>query len=226
MAGRVQAATKEPMMSMTSLKTVQAVHSTEAADPAAVFVPDAALKVGNPAVVGLAGFGMTTLLLQFHNIGMIGIGPIIWLGLIFGGAAQFIAGLQEIKTGNNFGYSAFTAYGCFWISLALMQIGNATGLFKVTETDVGWYLVVWTIYTAIMFIGSMRLNTALALVFATLLIGFILLDLAHLGFPALTPVAGYELMVCAGLALYVMAHLVFADVFGRDVLPVGKPWLH
>src|SRR5690349_14170637 len=89
MAGCVQAAAKEFMMSMTSLKAMQAVHSTEAADPAAVFIPDAALKVGNPAVVGLAGFGMTTLLLQFHNIGMIGIGPIIWLGLIFGGAAQF-----------------------------------------------------------------------------------------------------------------------------------------
>jgi uncharacterized protein len=40
-----------------------------------------------------------------------------------------------------------------------------------------------------------------------------------------TPVAGYELMMCAGLALYVMSHLVFADMFGRDVLPVGKPWL-
>ena len=58
MAGRVLAAAKEFMMSMTSLKTVQATHSTEAADPAAVFVPDAALKVGNPAVVGLAGFGI------------------------------------------------------------------------------------------------------------------------------------------------------------------------
>jgi hypothetical protein len=22
-----------------------------------------------------------------------------------------------------------------------------------------------------------------------------------------------------------MAHIIFADVFGRDVLPVGKPWL-
>jgi succinate-acetate transporter protein len=42
---------------------------------------------------------------------------------------------------------------------------------------------------------------------------------------AVTPVAGYELMMCAGLALYVMSHLVFADMFGRDVLPVGKPWL-
>ena len=53
----------------------------------------------------------------------------------------------------------------------------------------------------------------------------VLLDLAHFVYPAMTPIAGYELMVCAGLALYVMAHLVFADVFGRDVLPVGKPWL-
>lgn len=27
------------------------------------------------------------------------------------------------------------------------------------------------------------------------------------------------------MAWYVMAHLIFADVFERDVLPVGKPWL-
>ena len=32
-------------------------------------------------------------------------------------------------------------------------------------------------------------------------------------------------MVCAATAWYIMAHLIFADVFGRDVLPVGKPWL-
>ena len=25
--------------------------------------------LGNPAVVGLAGFGLTTLILQFHNLG-------------------------------------------------------------------------------------------------------------------------------------------------------------
>jgi succinate-acetate transporter protein len=29
--------------------------------------------MGNPSVVGLAGFGLTTLLLQFHNIGLIGL---------------------------------------------------------------------------------------------------------------------------------------------------------
>lgn len=63
-------------------------------------------KLGNPAVVGLAGFGLTTMMLQFHNVGWMGIGPVIWLGLIFGGFAQMVAGLQEMKSGNNFGYCA------------------------------------------------------------------------------------------------------------------------
>lgn len=182
-------------------------------------------KQGNPAVVGLAAFGLTTLMLQFHNVGWAGIGPVVWLGLIFGGLAQLIAGLQEMKTGNNFGYSAFTAYGAFWISLGLILIGNHFGIYKTDEASMGWFLVAWTLYTAIMWVGSMRINSALAWTFTTLLIGFILLDLAHFGFPGLTVVAGYELMVCALLAWYVMAHIIFADVFGRDVLPVGKPWI-
>ncbi|MCM8595281.1 GPR1/FUN34/YaaH family transporter, partial [Accumulibacter sp.] len=45
-------------------------------------------KLGNPAVVGLAGFGLTTMVLQFHNVGWMGLGPVVWLGLIFGGLAQ------------------------------------------------------------------------------------------------------------------------------------------
>jgi uncharacterized protein len=182
-------------------------------------------KLGNPAVVGLAGFGLTTLILQFHNVGWCGVGPVLALALIFGGLAQLIAGLQEMKTGNNFGYCAFTAYGSFWIALGVIFICNYFGIYKSSTTDVGWFLVVWTLYTAIMWVGSMRINSALASTFTLLLIGFILLDLAHFGYPQLTKVAGYELMLCALNAWYVMAHLIYQDVFGRDVLPVGKPWI-
>ncbi|MCB0210564.1 MAG: acetate uptake transporter, partial [Anaerolineae bacterium] len=135
-------------------------------------------KLGNPAVVGLAAFGLTTLMLQFHNVGWAGVGPVIWLGLIFGGTAQLIAGLQEMKTGNNFGYSAFTAYGAFWIALGLIFIGNHFEVFPSDGNDVGWFLVAWTLYTVIMWVGSMRTNGALAFTFTTLLAGFILLDLA------------------------------------------------
>jgi succinate-acetate transporter protein len=180
---------------------------------------------GNPAVVGLAGFGLTTLVLQFHNVGWIGIGPVIWLGLIFGGLAQMIAGLQEMKTGNNFGFCAFTSYGCFWISLVLILLGNHFNLYFSSESDIGWFLVAWTALTAILWFGAIRISGALGLTFTLLLVGFVLLDLAHFGFPQLKAVAGYVLMGCAASAWYIMAHIIFADVFGRDVLPVGKPWL-
>jgi succinate-acetate transporter protein len=33
-------------------------------------------------------------------------------------------------------------------------------------------------------------------------------------------------MLCALSAWYMMAHAIFSQVFGRDVLPVGKPWIN
>ena len=185
----------------------------------------AAPKLGNPAVVGLAAFGLTTLMLQFHNVGWAGIGPVLWLGLIFGGLAQMIAGLQEQKTGNNFGYVAFTSYGAFWIALGGIWLGEQYKIYPASTTDVGWFMVAWTLFTVILWVGSMRVNGALAITFTLLLIGFILLSISKFGFPFLGVVAGYELMLCALMAWYVMAHQIYLDLFGRDVLPVGKPWL-
>ncbi len=182
-------------------------------------------KLANPAVVGLAGFGLTTLLLQFHNVGWMGMGPVIWVGLVFGGGAQLIAGLQEMKTGNSFGYCAFTSYGAFWISLCLMLLGNHFKVFESSHQDVGLFLVGWTLFTVILWIGALRIHGAMATTFTLLLIGFILLDLAHFGFPGLTKVAGYELMACALAAWYMMARIILNEVFGREVLPAGKPWI-
>ena len=182
-------------------------------------------QMGNPAVVGLAGFGMATLVLQFHNVGWCGLGPVVVSGLVFGGIAQLVAGLQEMRTGNNFGYSAFTSYGAFWIALALIMLFNHHGIYKASAKDLGWFLVGWTIYTGILWVGAMRVNGALASTFTLLLIGFILLDIGHFGYPIMNKVAGYVLMLCALNAWYVMAHAIFVDVFQRDVLPLGAPWI-
>jgi uncharacterized protein len=182
-------------------------------------------QTGNPAVVGLAGFGLTTLVLQFHNVGWCGVGPVLALALAFGGGAQLIAGFQEFKCGNNFGYSAFVSYGAFWIAIGIIFLLNNFGIYKLSGTDLGWFLVAWTFYTAILWVAAMRIHGAMAITFTLLLIGFILLDLAHFGYPALTKVAGYELMACAAAAWYMMAHVIFLQVFGKDILPVGKPWI-
>ena len=188
-------------------------------------------KLGNPAAVGLAGFGMTTFILQCHNLGWVDLTPVLWLGLFYGGAAQMIAGYFEFKLGNNFGFSAFVSYGAFWIALCFFVImGTSPGLvkaypvLKLTGKGLGVFLVMWTIYTAIMFIASMKHNTALALIFLTLLSGVIGLDLKELaGSKAMGTFAAWDLLVCASLAWYLMAHIIFADV-GIN-LPVGGPWI-
>jgi len=183
-------------------------------------------KIGNPAVVGLAAFGLTTILLQFHSLGLISKGPVLAMGLVFGGLAQFIAGLQEQKVGNNFGYSAFTSYGAFWMGLGIVWVLNALGVYTATHQDVGWFLVAWTGYTAIMWVASMRVHKAMFITFSLLLLGFILLDVGHLlHLPIVDRIAAFELIVCALAAWYMMAAAIINDLAGRAVLPLGQALL-
>ncbi|MBN1856299.1 MAG: acetate uptake transporter [Dehalococcoidia bacterium] len=181
-------------------------------------------KLGNPAVVGLAGFGGTTLLLQFHNLGLAGVGVVLCTALFFGGLAQLCAGLKEYGNGNNFGFAAFTTYGAFWMSLAAIWLVSSLGIFEVTTSDVGWFLVAFTVPTIIYTLAACRASGAHSLLFVTLLLGFIFLDLGHLGGGAMwNIVAAVDLILCGFTALYIMASIVLVD-FGWK-LPLGKGWL-
>lgn len=190
---------------------------------------------GNPAVVGLAGFGITTLLLQFHNLGWCGSGVVFCCAMFVGGGAQFVAGFQEFKAGNNFGYSAFTTYGAFWLAvgfiflvLNLQSLPNSpiSGALKITPSDIGFFMLCFTIYTVIMLIGSLAVHKAMTFTFLTLLLGFIGLDLVFIqGMKSVLQITAIDLIVCALLAFYMMAHVIFLQLYGRDVLPVGKPFV-
>jgi len=182
-------------------------------------------KQGNPAVVGLAGFGLTTLLLQIHNLADAGLSIVIACGLIFGGLAQMIAGLQEQKMGNNFGYSAFTSYGAFWIALCFIFLAKKFGWYEVSTTDIGWFLAAWGLYSLIMFFAAIRIHGAMAFTFLTLVLGFAGLVIGHFGFPIFNKIAAGILIVTALSAWYMMAGAIYADVYGKTILPMGKPWI-
>src|SRR2546427_6023345 len=73
---------------------------------------------GNPAPLGLLGFGMTTVLLNLHNAGFYELNSMILaMGICYGGAAQIIAGIMEWKKGNTFATTPFISFGLFWLSL-------------------------------------------------------------------------------------------------------------
>ncbi len=181
--------------------------------------------LANPAAVGLGAFGATTLLLQLHNLGLVSVGAVMWLAFFFGGLAQLVAGFLEYRNGNNFGFAAFTTYGAFWIALGGIWMNAQLKFTAISGTDVGWFLVIFTLLTGIYFIGSLKQNSALAWVFLTLFIGFVLLDIGHLvtGAAIFNKIAAVELIVCALTAWYLMIHVIFTPL--KFSVPAGKAWL-
>ena len=181
---------------------------------------------GNPAPLGLLGFGMTTVLLNLHNAGFYELNSMILaMGICYGGAAQIIAGIMEWKKGNTFATTAFVSYGLFWLSLvALILLPKLGWASPSNDTAMAAYLAMWGLFTGVMFIGTLRLNRALQIVFATLTILFFLLaigDFTAAG-PGFKHFTGYEGIFCGFSAIYAGLAQVLNELFGKVVLPLGQ----
>ena len=177
----------------------------------------------NPAPLGLLGFGMTTVLLNLHNAGFYSLGSMILaMGIFYGGLAQVFAGIMEWKKGNTFGTTAFTSYGLFWLSLAaLIILPRLEWIDPPEPAAMAAYFFMWGIFTAVMFIGTLKLNRALQFVFFSLALLFILLAFSEiLDSPTLKTIAGYEGIVCGLSAVYAGLAQVLNEVFGRTMLPI------
>ena len=104
----------------------------------------------NPAPIGLFGFAFATIMLSLCNIGIFEMNTvIIGLAFLFGGLAQFLAGLLEWRGGNIFGMVVFTSFGMFWLVFALSAVLPAMGMgAAATFVAMGCYLMLWAIFTA------------------------------------------------------------------------------
>lgn len=186
---------------------------------------------GDPAPLGLVGFGLTTVLLSIVNAGLLpstaGTIVVIPLAMAFGGTIQFFAGLLEFRNGNTFGTVAFTSYGAFWWWFALLEFFGLNGLLDTSAqgftSAVGVALILWGVFTLYMWVGTFRLNWGLWSVFLTLWITFFLLGFGDfLGSDGLYAAGGYIGILCGALAMYVSFAEVTNWSFGRTVLPLGS----
>ena len=180
-------------------------------------------STANPAPLGLFGFGMTTILLNIHNAGFFELNSMILaMGIFYGGMCQIIAGIMEWKKKNTFGLVAFTSYGAFWLTLvALMVMPKLGWIEKSSNTGMICYLVMWGIFTFLMFIGTLKLNVALQFVFGSLTLLFFLLAIGDAtGSTALKHFTGFEGIICGASAMYAGIAQVLNEVYGRTVLPL------
>ncbi len=172
----------------------------------------------NPAVVGLMGFSTTTMATGLHTVGYWGAGPMLALAIAFGGGAQFIAGVVDLRKGSIFGGSAFMSYGAFWLAVAVLSyLLPKTGTAVGPIDELGFFLM-WTLFTLSFFIASFKVGQHLSALFGLLLLAYILLDLMVVN---LVPkaIVGWEIFITGLAAWYIATAILVNGVHGRKVLP-------
>ncbi|HEY4829554.1 MAG TPA: acetate uptake transporter [Solirubrobacteraceae bacterium] len=190
----------------------------------------------DPGPLGLAAFAGTTFMLSLINAGLVGSQHVVGGGLLpmvaalalaYGGAVQLIAGLWEFRTGNTFGAVAFCSYGAFWISFyfIVQSVGKNTP--SEVFSGLGLYLWMWGIFTAYMFVCSLRTTGAVALVFLLLTITFLILGIGNSSLSGGTvaingtiKLGGWVGIITALAAWYASFAGVLNSTFGRVLMPV------
>jgi succinate-acetate transporter protein len=133
--------------------------------------------------------------------------------------------MWEFRTGNTFGATAFTSYGAFWLSFwAFEQFFAKDITNKATLGDaLGLYLIGWGIFTAYMFIASLRVSVAVSLVFILLAVTFIVLGIGNSADNLDVVKAGGWIGIATAIAAwYASFAAVTNSTFGRIILPVKE----
>jgi succinate-acetate transporter protein len=181
----------------------------------------------DPGPLGLAAFALTTFVLSMVNADLVGSKsePIVFgLALAYGGLAQLLAGMWEFRAGNTFGATAFTSYGAFWLSFwAFDQFFAKDVPQAAVGNTVALYLIAWGIFTAYMWIASMRTTVAISVVFILLAATFFILGIGNANDNTnVIHIGGWVGLATAAAAWYASFAAVTNSTFGRTVLPV-KP---
>lgn len=190
-------------------------------------------KGANPGPLGLAGFGLTTVVLSCVNAGILtpdAVAAVVPLAFAFGGVAQLIAGVLEFKTGNTFGMVAFTSYGLFWWWFAFLKWTVGAGWLKAPPASaVAVTLLMWGVFTFLLWIVSFRLSKGVWSIFLLLWITFFFLAAGDFGYLigslSCGKIGGYLGLLTGIDALLVAFIEVLNATAGRVVVSPGQPFI-
>ncbi|HYA10242.1 MAG TPA: acetate uptake transporter [Thermoplasmata archaeon] len=185
------------------------------------------------SVVGLSGFGMTTMLAGMSiasngpNWGVAN-GAVFPMALAFGGSAQFVAGMVMMRRGEIFPGSAFMGFGAFWWAFTLLANAQfSTFLGTPGPYGIMWFMIVWAMFTLSFAINAHHHGPALTFVFWSLLVAFVLLAIDYgtvgpgksLG-NGVWEATGIVTFICGAVAWYTATGIITAAHHGgKKVLP-------
>lgn len=135
----------------------------------------------------------------------------------FGGLVQMLAGMWDMRQGEMLNGTIFVSYGWFLMALGVM-VAPSLGIFSALSTMIhpalGLFFLAWTIFSAILFLSSLRTNTVTIITLALLFLSFLFLTIGELagGSTALLIIGGWLAIITGLVAWYhAFASLLHAD---------------
>jgi len=186
----------------------------------------------DPSALGLFGLAMVTLVASSQKLGITtGTSFVIPWAIFLGGFAQLFACINDSKRQNTFGTTAFGAYALFWFGVAtswMIKLGVfGTALAEAVDPkQLGFAFLGYLIFTVFMTIGATETNKVLFVIFFLINFLFIGLTLDSFGIGGEFPhkLAAYSELVISLFSFYGSAACVLNAHFGREFLPIGKPF--
>ncbi len=183
-----------------------------------------------PSILGLFGFAGATFMVAANLAGWYG-GPrtpqyLFPFAAMFGGLAQFLAGMWAVKARDGLASAMHGTWGAFWLAYGILYLLFALGVLPEPRGAFPALAFWFVILAAVTWAGaaaSLATNAGLVSVLTLLAAGSTIMAIATFtASDALRVISGYVFMVSAVAAWYTATALMLEETFGRSVLPLGK----
>lgn len=187
--------------------------------------------VADPMPLGLAGFASATFTISAVFAGWFTLGAVVLaipVAFIFGGIVQFLAGMWAFRRGNVLAATAFSAFGAFNTSWALLEWLT---MMKVLPDSahggspayvVGIFVLTFSLIAFYLGVAALGENTLVAAILFILALTYLGDGIGVMigGSNLLLYIGGYLGMITALLAFYLSGAIVINSAAKRAALPV------
>ena len=182
-----------------------------------------------PSILGLFGFAAATFIVAAHLAGWYGstdtplyLAPFC---AMFGGVAQFAAGLFAYRARDGLATAMHGMWGSFWMAYGLLHLLGAIGLLTLPTAsfpELGYWFLALAVITGLGMVAALGENLAFTTVLGLLGVGSAFAAVHFLtGGGTWETAAGWVLLASAVVAAYTAGAMMIAGAWGRTVLPLG-----
>jgi len=213
------------------VSSMPSTTNTTMTEPAAAPAPRIYLQpIAPPSILGLYGFAGATFMVSAilaHWFGnqntQLVVAP---FALVFGGLAQFLAGMWAFKARDGLATAMHGMWGSFWIAYGILMILFANHTLQMSPNGLsqgfGFWFIVLAVITWTGAYAATAENWGLTSVLVFLAAGSTLFAIANfVGSSGIEAAAGWAFFISSVCAWYTASALMFRGSFGRDILPLG-----